>query len=85
MWKQALMRHQPIDKSVTYDLLQCSFSYIRTLKQLAMDEASTFSLASKVFQDVYMDDENGCNKISILLATINASCKYAGNMWNETT
>ncbi|GFW06780.1 uncharacterized protein TNCV_3288801 [Trichonephila clavipes] len=36
---------------------QCSLLAVRTLKQLAMDEASRFPFASKVaLQDVYMDD-----------------------------
>ncbi|GFQ63949.1 uncharacterized protein TNCT_542731 [Trichonephila clavata] len=44
-------------KTVTYGTSSAPFLAIRTLKQLAMDEASRFPLASKVaLQDVYMDD-----------------------------
>ncbi|GFQ70350.1 integrase catalytic domain-containing protein [Trichonephila clavata] len=44
-------------KTVTYLTSSAPFLAIRTLKQLAMDEASRFPLASKVaLQDVYMDD-----------------------------
>ncbi|GFV28480.1 reverse transcriptase domain-containing protein [Trichonephila clavipes] len=44
-------------KTVTYGTASVPFLAIRTLKQLAMDEASRFPLASKVaLQDVYMDD-----------------------------
>ncbi|GFX90544.1 integrase catalytic domain-containing protein [Trichonephila clavipes] len=44
-------------KTATYGTANAPFLAIRTLKQLAMDEASRFHLASKVaLQDVYMDD-----------------------------
>ncbi|GFW13380.1 integrase catalytic domain-containing protein [Trichonephila clavipes] len=44
-------------KTVTYGTTSAPFLAIRTLKQLAMDEASRFPLASKVaLQDVYIDD-----------------------------
>ncbi|GFS80357.1 integrase catalytic domain-containing protein [Trichonephila clavipes] len=44
-------------KTVEYETASAPFLAIRTLKQLAMDEASRFLLASKVaLQDVYMDD-----------------------------
>ncbi|GFV18235.1 DUF1758 domain-containing protein [Trichonephila clavipes] len=44
-------------KTVTYGTASVPFLAIQTLKQLSMDESSTFPLASKVaLQDVYMDD-----------------------------
>ncbi|GFT02964.1 reverse transcriptase domain-containing protein [Trichonephila clavipes] len=63
-------------KTVTYGTASAPFLAIRTLKQLAMDEASRFPLASKVaLQDVYMDDVVSVRKISTLLANYNTSCK----------
>ncbi|GFW92238.1 DUF1758 domain-containing protein [Trichonephila clavipes] len=59
MWKTGA-NEEPIIyrlKTVTYGTDSVSFLAIRTLKQLAMDEASRFSLGSKeALQDVYMDD-----------------------------
>ncbi|GFT32976.1 integrase catalytic domain-containing protein [Trichonephila clavipes] len=59
MWKTGA-NEEPIIyrlKTVTYGTASAPFSAVRTLKQLAMDEASRFPLASKVvLQDVYKDD-----------------------------
>ncbi|GFW07346.1 integrase catalytic domain-containing protein [Trichonephila clavipes] len=59
MWKTGAYEEPVIYrlKTVTYGTASAPFLAIRTLKQLAMDEASRFPLASKVaLQDVYMDD-----------------------------
>ncbi|GFW66346.1 integrase catalytic domain-containing protein [Trichonephila clavipes] len=59
MWKTGANEEPVIYrlKTVTYGTSSTLFLAIRTLKQLAMDEASRFLLASKVaFQDVQMDD-----------------------------
>ncbi|GFV75066.1 integrase catalytic domain-containing protein [Trichonephila clavipes] len=57
MWKTGANEEPVIYrlKTVTYVTASAPFLAVRTLKQLAMDEASRFSLASKVaLQDVYM-------------------------------
>ncbi|GFX46415.1 integrase catalytic domain-containing protein [Trichonephila clavipes] len=59
MWKTGANEEPVIYRliTVTYGTASAPFLAIRTLKQLAMDEASRFLLASKVaLQDVYMDD-----------------------------
>ncbi|GFV00541.1 DUF1758 domain-containing protein [Trichonephila clavipes] len=59
MWKTGANEEPVIYrlKTVTYGIASAPFLAVRTLKQLAMDEASRFPLASKVaLQDVYMDD-----------------------------
>ncbi|GFV09435.1 integrase catalytic domain-containing protein [Trichonephila clavipes] len=59
MWKTGANEEPVIYrlKTVTYGTASAPFLAIRTLKQLAIDEASRFPLASKVaLQDVYMDD-----------------------------
>ncbi|GFQ69629.1 DUF1758 domain-containing protein [Trichonephila clavata] len=59
MWKNGA-NDKPVIyrlKTVTYGTASAPSLAIRTLKQLAMDEASRFPLVSKVaLQDVYMDD-----------------------------
>ncbi|GFY22102.1 integrase catalytic domain-containing protein [Trichonephila clavipes] len=59
MWKTGANEESVIYrlKTVTYGTVRAPFLAIRSLKQLAMDEASRFPLASKVaLQVVYMDD-----------------------------
>ncbi|GFT33068.1 integrase catalytic domain-containing protein [Trichonephila clavipes] len=59
MWKTGAYKESVIYslKTVTYGTASAPSLAIRALKQLAMDEASRFPLASKVaLQDVYMDD-----------------------------
>ncbi|GFU92575.1 integrase catalytic domain-containing protein [Trichonephila clavipes] len=59
MWKTGANEKPVIYrlKTVTYGTASAPLLAVRTLKQLAMDEASRFPLASKVaLQDVYMDD-----------------------------
>ncbi|GFX01764.1 integrase catalytic domain-containing protein [Trichonephila clavipes] len=65
MWKTGAYEKPVIYrlKTATYGTTSAPFLAIRTLKQLAMDEASRFPLASKVaLQDVYMDDV-GCSTL----------------------
>ncbi|GFW06782.1 integrase catalytic domain-containing protein [Trichonephila clavipes] len=59
IWKTGAIEEPVIYrlKTVTYGTSSAPFLAVRTLKQLAMDEASRFPFASKVaLQDVYMDD-----------------------------
>ncbi|GFW00280.1 reverse transcriptase domain-containing protein [Trichonephila clavipes] len=59
MWKTGAYEELVIYrlKTVTYGTASVPFLAVRTLKQLAMDEASKFPLASKAaLQDVCMDD-----------------------------
>ncbi|GFY60655.1 DUF1758 domain-containing protein, partial [Trichonephila inaurata madagascariensis] len=89
MWKTRANEEPVIYrlKTVTHGTASAPFLAIRTLKQLSMDEASRFPLASKVaLQDVYMDDVvSGAQNLDTAHQLQCQLQKYAGNMWNEIT
>ncbi|GFW06781.1 integrase catalytic domain-containing protein [Trichonephila clavipes] len=78
IWKTGAIEEPVIYrlKTVTYGTSSAPFLAVRTLKQLAMDEASRFPFASKVaLQDVYMDDiVSGAQDLDTA-RHYNASCK----------
>ncbi|GFS85441.1 reverse transcriptase domain-containing protein [Trichonephila clavipes] len=80
-------------KTVTYGNASAPFLAIRTLKQLAMDEASRFPLAFKVaLQDVYMDDvvsgaqnlDTAC-QLQCQLKNMLETCGMKLHKWNSNS
>ncbi|GFW58306.1 reverse transcriptase domain-containing protein [Trichonephila clavipes] len=88
MWKTGAYEEPVIYrlKTVTYGTASAPFLAIRTLKQLVMDEASRFPLASKVaLQDVYMDDVvSGAQNLD---TACQLQCQLQNMLetWNEIT
>ncbi|GFR32711.1 integrase catalytic domain-containing protein [Trichonephila clavata] len=80
-------------KTVTYGTTSAPFLAIRTLKQLAMDEASRFPLASKVaLQDVYMDNVvsgaqtlDTAHQLQCQLQNMLKTCGMKLHKWNSNS
>ncbi|GFX35316.1 uncharacterized protein TNCV_101231 [Trichonephila clavipes] len=95
MWKTGANEEPVIYrlKTVTYGTATAPFLAIRTLKQLAMDEASRFPLAFKVaLQDVYMDDVvsgaqnlDTARQLQCQLQNILEACGMKLHKWNSNS
>ncbi|GFY59280.1 integrase catalytic domain-containing protein [Trichonephila inaurata madagascariensis] len=95
MWKTGANEEPVIYrlKTVTYGTASAPFLAIRTLKQLAMDEASTFPLDSKVaLQDVYMDDVvsgaqnlDTARQLQCQLQNMLETCEMKLHKWNSNS
>ncbi|GFV49622.1 integrase catalytic domain-containing protein [Trichonephila clavipes] len=95
MWKTGANEEAVIYrlKTVTYGTASAPFLAVRTLKQLAMDEASRFPLASKVaLQDVYMDDIvsgaqdlDTARQLQFQLQNMLESCGMKLHKWNSNS
>ncbi|GFY61664.1 uncharacterized protein TNIN_392891 [Trichonephila inaurata madagascariensis] len=95
MWKTRANEEPVIYrlKTVTYGTTSDPFLAIQTLKQLAMDEASRFPLASKVaLQDVYMDDVvsgaqnlDTAHQLQCQLQNMLETCGMKLHKWNSNS
>ncbi|GFW44174.1 integrase catalytic domain-containing protein [Trichonephila clavipes] len=95
MWKTGAYEEPVIYrlKTVTYGTASAPFLVIGTLKQLAMDEASRFPLASKVaLQDVYKDDVvsgaqnlDTARQLQCQLQNMMETCGMKVHKWNSNS